>query len=175
MKFPLNGNKSNSEEEPVEGQELGSDDAGEELDRQLAELRDQLLRRTAEVDNMRRRHNEEREQLIYESNRRLIADLLPTLDDLERTIEHAKGQHESIIQGVELIHRNFLKVLERYGLEAMDVVGKPFDVHAHDALMQEVRDDVEPGTVLKEIQRGYTLHGSVVRHAKVIVAKSADE
>jgi molecular chaperone GrpE len=143
-----------------------------DLERELQEVKEQSLRRTAEMDNMRRRFNQERDILIFEGNKRLLTELLPVVDDLERTLAHAeKGK---LTEGVELVYRNFLKVMERYGVKPMEVVGKPFDVHAHDALMEEASTDAEPGIVLKEIQKGYMLNDAVLRHAKVIVSKSPD-
>ena len=143
----------------------------EQLEQELAETKDQLLRRTAEIDNMRRRHHEERDQIIYDSNKRLLSDLLSTLDDLERTLAHIGSEKTAVAQGMELLYKNFQKVLERYGLEPMSTEGAMFDVQAHDAMMEEPRADLEPGTITKEIQKGYLLNGSVLRHAKVIVAK----
>jgi molecular chaperone GrpE len=172
MRF-TNKDKNEDAAEEFEHEDV-QDSAGDriaELEQQLAEARDQLLRRTADVDNMRRRHNEERDQLIYESNKRLITDLLSTLDDMERTLQHVAAGNDALLQGLELIYRNFVKVLVKYGLEPMETEGQPFDVQSHDALLEEARADVEPGTVLKEIQKGYKLNSSVLRHAKVIVAK----
>jgi molecular chaperone GrpE len=142
------------------------------LEQELQEARDQILRRTAEMDNMRRRFQSERELLIFEGNKRLITELLPVIDDLERTLQHA--EKNSFAEGVELVYKNFLRVLQRYGIRPMETVGKPFDVHSHDALMEEVNAEVAPGTVTKEIQRGYMMNDSVLRHAKVIVAKQPD-
>jgi molecular chaperone GrpE len=143
----------------------------EDREREVQEVRDQLLRRTAEMENMRRRHQQEREQWVLESNRTLLLALLPTLDDLERTLEHAQEANDPMVQGIELVYKNFLKTLERFGVKAMDVAGEPFDPQRHDALMQETRDDVEPGTVTKEIQKGYMLGDKVLRHAKVFVSQ----
>jgi molecular chaperone GrpE len=164
-----------------------SEDAVEEkiaeIERTLDATRDQLLRRTAELENMRRRHQQEREQLIFDANKRLLIDLLGTIDDLERTIEHASEsddrsssmmQGSSIMQGVELIYKNFLKTLERYGVHPMQTVGEPFDPMKHDALLEEPRDDVAAGLVTREIQRGYMLHDTILRHAKVFVSKAAE-
>jgi molecular chaperone GrpE len=143
-----------------------------DLEHELQDAREQSLRRTAEMDNMRRRFNQEREILIFEGNKRLLTELLPVVDDLERTLQHT--EKSKLTEGVELVYRNFLKVLDRYGVRPMEVIGKPFDVHAHDALMEEASEDVEPGTVLKEIQKGYMLNDAVLRHAKVIVSKGPD-
>jgi molecular chaperone GrpE len=143
------------------------------LERSVDDLRDQLLRRTADLDNMRRRHQQEREQLIFEANRRLITELLSTVDDLERTLEHAGEKESPMRQGVEMVYNNFLKILERYGVKPMESVGKEFDPHQHDAMMEEPRTDVAPGMVTREIQKGYVLNDSVLRHAKVFVSKEA--
>ncbi len=176
MRF-TNKDKNEDPDEELTSDEMvdpSTNDRIAELEQQLTNANDQLLRRTADVDNMRRRHNEERDHLIYESNKRLITDLLPTLDDMERTLQHVGADKDALLEGLELIHKNFEKVLVRYGLEPMETENQAFDVHSHDALLQEARSDVEPGTVLKEIQKGYKLHGSVLRHAKVIVAKEIE-
>jgi molecular chaperone GrpE len=145
-----------------------------EIERMLDTTRDQLLRRTAELENMRRRHQQEREQLIFDANKRLILDLLGTIDDLERTIEHAAESNDPLTQGIELIYKSFLKTLERYGARPMQSVGEEFDPMKHDALLEEPRDDVASGTVTKEIQRGYMLNDTILRHAKVFVSKAAE-
>lgn len=162
-------------EDPLEHPTDDLDQKIEDIERTLEETRDQLLRRTAELENMRRRHQAEREQLIFEANKRLIVDLLDVVDDLERTLEHASEQEDPMAQGIELVHKNFLKTLERYGVTPMQTVGEQFDPMKHDAMMQEQRTDVEPGTVTREIQRGYYLRDNVLRHAKVLVAKLPEE
>ena len=77
-------------------------------------------------------------------------------------------------EGVELVYKNFLKTLERYGVRAMQTIGEHFDVHLHDALMEEATHNAAPGTITKEIQKGYLMNDAVLRHAKVIVAKEPD-
>jgi molecular chaperone GrpE len=160
--------------------EVGLEEKIEDVERTLRETRDQLLRRTAELENMRRRHQQEREQLIFDANKRLILDLLSIIDDLERTIEHASEGNEQpskdpLMEGVSLIYKNFLKTLERYGVKPMLALGEPFDHAKHDALLEEPRSDIEPGIVTREIQRGYLLNDNVLRHAKVFVSKAADD
>jgi molecular chaperone GrpE len=146
----------------------------EEVERTLQDTRDQLLRRTAELENMRRRHQQERELLVFEANKRLILDLLSVIDDLERTIEHASEEKDPLTEGVALIYKNFVKTLERYGVRPMLAVGEPFDHAKHDALLEEPRTDIEPGIITREIQRGYLLNDNVLRHAKVFVSKAAE-
>jgi molecular chaperone GrpE len=145
-----------------------------EVEQTLETTRDQLLRRTAELENMRRRHQQEREQLVFEANKRLILDLLGIVDDLERTIEHASESKDPLTQGIELIYKSFLKTLERYGVRPMQTVGEAFDPMKHDALLEEPRDDLAPGFVTREIQRGYLLNENILRHAKVFVSKTAE-
>ncbi len=173
-----NTNDSNIEvkhnEESSEERTQMLDEKIAEVERALEETRDQLLRRTAELDNMRRRHLQEREQLIFEGNKRLISDLLGVVDDLERTLEHASEEKDPMTQGIELVHKSFLKTLERYGVKPMQTVGDPFDPMKHDALMEEPRTDMAPGLVTREIQRGYMLNDTVLRHAKVFVSKSPE-
>src|ERR1051325_972425 len=152
-----------------------SDEQAVDFEKALEETRDQLLRRTAEMENMRRRHQAEREQLIFEGNKRLISDLLGVLDDLERTLLHASEEIDPMAQGIDLVYKNFLKTLERYGVTPMQTEGEPFDPMKHDAMMEEQRTDVEPGTITREIQRGYYMRDNVLRHAKVIVAKAPEE
>jgi molecular chaperone GrpE len=125
---------------------------------------------------MRRRHQQERTLLIFEANKTLIAELLATVDDLERTLSHIKPEEKNTFtQGIELVYKNFLKVLERYGVTPIESQGKQFDVTLHDALMEESRTDVKPGTITTEVTKGYMLNDSVLRHAKVVVAKAPEE
>src|SRR5437868_12704275 len=130
--------KKDSEEEDSDrrnGEQATADPSEEkiaELEKLVDDTRDQLLRRTAEMENMRRRHQQEREQLIFEANKRLIADLLSVVDDLERTLEHASQENDPMTQGIELVYRNFLKTLERYGVTPMQTTGEPFDPMKHD-------------------------------------------
>ncbi len=145
------------------------------LEGELAEAKDQLLRRTAELDNMRRRHQTERVQLIFEANKRLITDMLSTLDDLERTLSFVKPEEKNpFSEGIELVYKNFQKILEKNGVKPIESVGEHFDVALHDALMEEERTDVAAGTITTEIQKGYMMNDDVLRHSKVIVAKSPE-
>jgi molecular chaperone GrpE len=179
MKIHIGKQNGTAEHESPENEKTEGPSALEstvaELESALAQANEQTLRRTAELENMRRRFQQERELLIYEANKRLLTDLLGNVDDIERTLEHARKQEAaSLIEGVELVYRNLVKLLERYGVTAMETVGQPFDVHLHDALMEETRTDMAPGTITTEVQRGYLLRDTVLRHAKVIVAKAPE-
>jgi molecular chaperone GrpE len=96
------------------------------------------------------------------------------LDDIERFLRQGKttGESDPFYQGAVLIAQKLEKILLSEGLEPFDASGKPFDVEFHDALQQVPRTDVPPQTVLEVVERGYTLHGRVIRHAKVLVSSA---
>jgi len=168
-------NEEPKDSEILEEQQDERDIRITQLEAQLAETKDQLLRRTAEMDNMRRRHQTESVTLIFEANKRLIIELLATIDDLERTLSVIKpDEHTALTEGIELVYKNFQKILEKNHVKPFEAIGKPFDVHLHDALMEQVSDKVEPGTIINEVQKGYMMNEDVLRHAKVIVAKKAE-
>ena len=143
-----------------------------ELEKQSAQLKDQLLRKAAEFDNYKRRTENDFAALSKFAAENIIGQLVPVLDDFNRSLKSIKekGGNDSLVKGIELIHAKFLKILEAQGLKTMDVVGKEFNVDVHDALMQVPRADVPPHTVLEEVEKGYLLFDKVIRHAKVIVS-----
>jgi molecular chaperone GrpE len=143
-----------------------------EAESQLAQYKDLLLRKAAEFENYKKRVENESAAIVKFATQELIVELLPILDDLERSLKISKERKdfESFYKGVELIHQKMVKVLSDQGIKSMDTVGKEFNVEYHDALMQIPRDDVPPYTILEEVEKGYTLHDKVIRHAKVIVS-----
>jgi molecular chaperone GrpE len=142
--------------------------AGQEIDA----LKDQLLRTAAELDNYRKRTEREYSQLVDQANRNLILDILPAIDDLERSLKtHPKQDGREFREGIEMIHTKLLTILRNRGLEPLDTLGKPFDVEQHDAILQLEKDGEDPNIILEEIEKGYVLNGRVIRHAKVVVSK----
>jgi molecular chaperone GrpE len=149
----------------------------DEMQKIAESYKDQLLRKAAEFENYKRRTDVESSNIIKFANERLILALLPIVNDVVRSLK-AGGEnkdYDAFYKGVELIHNNFLKVLEKEGLTAFDSVGKPFDVQYHDALMQLPQNGVEPNTVIEEIERGYKLNDKIIRHAKVIVSAPSSD
>lgn len=144
---------------------------------EVAQLKDQLLRKIAEFENFRRRTREEKETLLKFGAETIILDLLPVIDDFERSLAYGKEHpdFDSFYKGVEIIYGKLLRTLENRGLIPIEAVGNPFDVEYHDALMQLPSDEIEPGTVIDEVEKGYKLHDKVIRHAKVTVARETDE
>lgn len=151
----------------------------EKLQRQLDEsdnlmnsYKDQLLRLAAEFENFRKRTDAEKTEFVKYSNEKIIRDLLPVIDDFERALSNGKknSDFDSFYKGVEMIYQKLQKIFEEKGVMPIDSIGKEFDVTYHDVLMQVQRPDVPPHTIVEEIERGYTLHGKVIKHAKVIVS-----
>lgn len=144
----------------------------EELQKEVEKYKDLLLRKAAEFENYKRRVEQESTTLVKYANEELLLELLPVLDDFERSLAHSKEskEYEALVKGIELIYQKFLKVLEANGVKTFESVGKPFDVQYHDALMQVPRSDVPPFTVIQEVEKGYMLHDKVLRHAKVVVS-----
>ena len=152
-------------------------DSLEECRRELADKNDRLLRALAEADNIRRRSQRDREEAVRFAAEALVRDLIPILDNLDRALEAARaaGQSGGIVDGVELIRREFLKVLERHGVTRYSALGQRFDPNQHEAIARVVSLDKEPGTVVNETAAGYSLRGRVIRAAQVAVAGAPDE
>jgi molecular chaperone GrpE len=130
-----------------------------------------LQRLAAEYENYRKRAARDQERLVGHANERLVRELLPVLDDLERTLEAAERHEEAaLVEGVRLVEQSLRKALEKEGLVEIETNGS-FDPHVHEALMTQAREDVDAGSVLEVVQRGYRLGDKVVRPARVIVAE----
>ncbi|RPI06278.1 MAG: nucleotide exchange factor GrpE [Ignavibacteriae bacterium] len=144
----------------------------EELQKQIDQYKDMLLRKAAEFDNFKRRIENETSNIVKFATEALIDDLLPVLDDFERSLKHSKEVKDphALFKGVEMIYQKFVKVLEGRGLKTFETVGKEFSVDYHDALMQLPRKDLPPHTVIEEVEKGYMLNDKVIRHAKVVVS-----
>ena len=131
----------------------------------------------AEVDNVKRRTQREREEYVRYANEGLVRDLLPILDNFDRALEAARatGEAARVVDGVALIQRELLKVLERVGVTRYSAVGERFDPNRHDATGRVVSTSQPPDTVVAELTAGYLLNGRVLRAAQVVVAAAPDE
>lgn len=131
-------------------------------------------RAAADMANMRRRHEQDRQEYLKQANAALIGDLLPVLDSFDRALDTVpEAPDQTWVDGVRLVERQLKMVLQRHGLNPIEAHGKPFDPTEHEALMHEPSDEPED-TVTGELQRGYKLHERVLRPAMVKVAKKAD-
>lgn len=146
----------------------------EELEKANAELKDQMLRRQAELENYKKRLIRDKEEAIQFSNENLIKDLLGFLDNMDRALAAAKngGDLNGLVEGFEMTRDQLLSTLDRnWGLKAIESVGKEFDPSLHEACMMAVDESLDKETVLDEFQKGYTLHERVIRPAKVKIGK----
>ncbi|MFV8781434.1 nucleotide exchange factor GrpE [Microbulbifer sp. SA54] len=145
------------------------------LHQQLAEHKDMVMRAQADVQNARRRAQQDVEKAHKFGVEKLLKDLLPVVDNLERalsTIDSEHEAHKSVVEGIELTHKSFLDTLGKYSVETIDPAGEPFDPELHQAMAQVPNGDVEPNTVLEVFQKGYRLNGRLVRPAMVVVSKA---
>jgi molecular chaperone GrpE len=125
----------------------------------------------ADFDNFRKRAVREHERLVAHAHERLVRELLPVLDDLERALEAAEKHEEAaLVEGVRLVEQSLRAALAREGLVEIETDG-PFDPHVHEALLTQAHDEKETGSVVEVLQRGYRLGDRVVRPARVIVAE----
>lgn len=167
--------------ETVPNPDLGPGEAApvdDALQKEVNDLRDRLLRTTAEFDNYRKRTDRERRELSEFAAADLAKDLLPVIDDLDRALDvsvettESNAQLTALREGVGLVRRQFLDVLQRRGVEAIETVGHPFDPTWHEALATEAADGRPDGEVTAEIRRGYRIGQRLLRPALVKVAQS---
>ena len=152
----------------------GEVDLGERLadvERQRDEYLELAQRMQADFENYRKRAVRDQERLVAHAHERLVKELLPVLDDLERALEAAERHEEAqLIDGVRLVERSLRTALEKEGLREIETDGA-FDPHVHEALLTQAREGAEPGSVVEVVQRGYRMGDRVVRPARVIVAE----
>ena len=162
-------------EEPVEAaQEKTVEEKLAEAEAQIAELKNQMLYKAAEFDNYRKRVMQEKAELIKNGGAKVIASILPIIDDFERAEQNMEKMEDvaACKEGVSLIIDKFMKLLKQEGLEKMDVVGKPFDTDYHEAVaMVPGLPEDQKNKVIDCIMEGYLLNDKVIRHAKVAVAE----
>jgi molecular chaperone GrpE len=139
---------------------------------ETAECRDIALRAQAEFENFRKRISREREDERQRAGERLVAELLPVIDNLERAIDHttAGGDLKDLLTGVEAVHTQLVGVLGREGVEVIDPFGQSFDPMVQQAVSQKEDADVPEGTVVEVFQKGYSLGSRVIRSAMVVVS-----
>jgi Molecular chaperone GrpE (heat shock protein) len=142
----------------------------------VQEQQDSVLRARADVDNMRRRSEQEVEKARKFALEKFASELLPVIDNLERAVEMADKEDESIkpmVEGVELTLKTMMDTIDKFGLKAIDPQGQPFNPELHQAMTIQESAEHEPNTVMMVMQKGYELNGRVVRPAMVMVSKAA--
>jgi molecular chaperone GrpE len=155
-----------------------------DLTTQLADARDQLLRKAADFENFRKRMNQEKQGAIEFANQTLLLDIIPVIDDFERALLSAETSAElvelpagkALLDGIAMIEKRLVSQLEsKWGLKRFNSAGEPFDPNRHEAMMMEKSPDVEEPMVKEDFAKGYTLKDRVIRAAKVKVLMPQEE
>lgn len=143
------------------------------VEKEKKENWDRYLRAAADLDNLRKRQKRELDDVRLETKGKVLKEMLPVVDNLERAIEHATSQAGTnpIIEGVQLVLRQFLTAFERLDVTPIEAGGQPFDPNLHEAISQQ-ESDQPPGTVMQVLQRGYKSGERLLRPALVVVAKA---
>lgn len=146
----------------------------EKTKQDVADVKDKWLRAAADLENYRKRAAREREDVVRFANERLLKDLLPVLDDLDRSLAAVSASDgaafEQILEGVKMVQRKFLTQLEKNGVTTFESTGKVFDPLLHEAVQQVPSSEIPPGGVVQELRRGYMLNGRLLRPAMVAVS-----
>ena len=155
-----------------------ADKKAEEIDpltkaqQEVEELKKQLLYKTAEFENYRKRTLKEKAELILNGGEKTVAAILPVLDDFERAIADKSEDPKAIKEGVQMIFNKFVKTLEGLGVKKIETNDKDFDVDFHEAIaMVPGMGDDKKGKIIDCVQTGYTMNDKVIRHAKVAVGQ----
>lgn len=146
----------------------------EELEQGLAEAKDQALRAAAEAQNVRRRAEQEAEKARKFALEKFVRELLPVVDSLEKALEAmADEATEAHREGVSMTLKMQLDAMAKFGVEAVEPAGEPFDPQLHEAMAMVPNPELEPNTVMEVMQKGYLLNGRLVRPAMVVVSQAA--
>lgn len=132
---------------------------------------DKYLRAIADLDNMRKRVKREVEDAKFDVKQKVLKEMLPVVDNLERALEHVGKEASPLAEGVQLVLRQFQTAFERLDVTPIEAAGQRFDPNLHDAISQE-ESDAAPGTIVQVLQRGYRADDRLLRPALVIVAKA---
>ncbi len=160
-------------EAPAEGDESTLPDELEQVSAQAAEYLDGWQRARAELANYKKRVERDRQEAYQRAAGDILSQFLDLIDDLERALEDRPTEGEAAVwaDGIELIHRKFVAVLDSHGVEPIDASGRPFDPTVHEALTHEEREDTQEGYVIDVVKQGYRMGDRVLRPALVRVAK----
>jgi molecular chaperone GrpE len=179
--------KQNPEQEPQENlEELEQEDQPElenkeptvdELQQELEETREKMLRVAADADNFKKRMERDKDKMLKYAGENILRELLNTVDNLDRALEQGSVEGgdpmqklEALLAGVDLTRKGLASMLERFDVTPLDAVGKPFNPDEMDALTMEASDEVPANHVLQEFAKGFKFKDRVLRHAQVVVS-----
>ncbi len=145
----------------------------EKLEADVAEQKDNYLRTLAEFQNFRRRTDEQRGEIVQMANLDLIKGILPVLDNFERALisSEQSQSYEGLVNGLQLTLKLLNSFFEKSGVAPIETIGKEFDPAVHEAVIRDEESDLPENSIVAELQKGYTMHGRVIRPAMVKVAQ----
>jgi len=145
----------------------------EEMEKERDDNQDLYLRAKAEMENVKKRFQKEKQDLLKYANESLLKQLLPVADNLEKAIGHSQEQNslKTLLEGVDLTLKGLMDTLNKAGVEPLEAVGEPFDPNFHEAMSEAESEEAPPGTVIQEFQKGYTLNNRLLRPAMVVISK----
>lgn len=148
----------------------------EDISAERDDVKNRMMRVAADLENFRKRTSREKEEMRKYGIDKVVLELLPVLDNLERALEHSdKSQDKTtIVDGVRMVHRQFVGALKKHGVAGFESTGELFDPQKHEAIQQVETAEHETGTVLEQYQKGYYLHERLIRPALVVVARQVD-
>lgn len=176
--LPEETGTTQAEQEQSVARATAPDDEVQVLRQQLTEAQvearenyERFLRERAELENFKRRMQREKADALRFATEPLIRELLPVVDNLERAVEHATADGQSLLDGVRLVLKSLVDVLDRHGVKRIDAVGESFDPSRHEAMAQVESTEHEPNQVVEQHHRGYVLHDRLLRPALVTVSR----
>ena len=165
----------------ISDQDDGNTEEAVDLQNELEQTKERMLRIAADAENYKKRMEREKEKMVKYAGENILQELLPTVDNLERALEQAKTETEdaetklaSMLEGIELTYKGLLSVLEKFGAKPIESVGREFNPDEMDALTMEADDEVPANHVLREFAKGYRFKDRVLRHAQVVVSSGKD-
>lgn len=165
--------------EAVEPEVLQEETKADKFEQEAKENHDRYLRTLADFENYKKRTQKEKTELAKFANERILEEILPVIDNLERAVVHSKETRDfdKMLEGLAMVQKQFLSVLDKFGVRSIECLNQPFDPSFHQSVGQteiEAGSDVTEGSVVSEAQKGYFLKERVLRPSLVIVAKKAE-
>jgi len=165
----------------ISDQNDGNIEEAADLQTELEQTKERMLRIAADAENYKKRMEREKERMVKYAGENILRELLPTVDNLERALKQAKTEAEdadtklaSMLEGIELTYKGLLSVLEKFDVTPIESVGKEFNPDEMDALTMEADNEVPANHVLREFAKGYRFKDRVLRHAQVVVSSGKD-
>lgn len=166
--------KNDKKNEEASTEKVSAEETLQEVKKEEVDYKAKYYYVAAEMDNYRKRMEREKENLLKFGNERVLSDLLEVADNFDRTISMLKGDTDqkvkNIVIGLDMVSKQFLDTMGKHGLTPIQAIGKEFDPNFHEAIGQEYAEGKKPNEVIKEMQKGYTLNGRVIRAPKVVVS-----